>query len=968
MNPNAPYNSRGLADAVARIKVFCAHVIPLVFDNTLSYYETICACVAKVNELVDAVNSQNLTITEFCHMVELEINNFEEYIQGQYNALDTRVTTLETDVDSLKQRMTEAENNITTLTADMETAKANITALFDNVTMLDNVVQQHGVDLANTMQRVTTLENTYASESTAGKMQVGNGLINTNNQGGVRVNIDTNKMEFLPPTQQGSFSDRISVKTTNNVESGNNLPVTSDAVYQAMQGASSNVPYASEVNAGKMRVGAGLTTADNQGLVNVNIGDNIVFVADGQGYKIAVPVATQNTLGVVKGGTNITIDANGSINVASADNVNKGVVRLGRGLEINSNDDTAEINIGDNLRYETDGLNYCVNVPIATSSTSGVVKVGSNIEISNGFLNVPTATTTTKGVLRLGDSLELDQVNDKVNVKLGAVAQGNTLPVSGDDVYTAIQASGGGQVIGDATTISKGIVQIGDNINVTNGVITVPLATTSSYGVVKYGNNFNINSNGQLSVALGANITTDTYGALTVPNATSVVKGVVNTTSAIATGNNDVPTSDAVYTAIQNIPYASNVDAGKMRVGAGLKTGDNQGLVNVNIGSNLEYVADGSDYKINVPIATQSALGVVKGGTNTTIDGNGSVNVASGDTVNKGVVRLGRGLTLNSNSDTAELRLGSNLQFVANGLEYDVNVPNGSTSTRGAVMYDGTSIQEGLTGKLFVPTATDSVKGIVKLGNTLELDQVSEAVNVKFGTVTSGDTLPVSGGDVHTAMNNLINRSGCSVYSNNGYADVRIGNNLTKSNTGAINVPLASTSSNGVVQLTSRIASGNTDVPTSDAVYNAIQRVGSVTKYSLTEIINSNVTYSTDNTEFSIESVYLANSNNVQLRLKTKNTLTANTVYTLPVTIYPRGESVTPEENALISKLQLCNLNPTINTIHASTAHNKYMVSGWINGSINNHAYIVYIFHIFINESIPTNTEISIYFNSLSFE
>ena len=35
----------------------CQKVLPLVYDNSLSYYEAICKLTDKVNELVDIVNN-----------------------------------------------------------------------------------------------------------------------------------------------------------------------------------------------------------------------------------------------------------------------------------------------------------------------------------------------------------------------------------------------------------------------------------------------------------------------------------------------------------------------------------------------------------------------------------------------------------------------------------------------------------------------------------------------------------------------------------------------------------------------------------------------------------------------------------------------------------------------------------------------------------------------------------------------
>lgn len=70
---------------------FCsAKIIPLVFDNSLSYYEQLCAFSAKLNSIIDYVNSMSLGVTEFYQMVvnELEnnyattaeFNEFKEYV------------------------------------------------------------------------------------------------------------------------------------------------------------------------------------------------------------------------------------------------------------------------------------------------------------------------------------------------------------------------------------------------------------------------------------------------------------------------------------------------------------------------------------------------------------------------------------------------------------------------------------------------------------------------------------------------------------------------------------------------------------------------------------------------------------------------------------------------------------------------------------------------------------------------
>lgn len=85
-----PFNSQA-PHFLTKVKTYCAKVLPLVFDNSLSYYEFLGKVCHKLNECIDALNSQNLNIIEFTHMVQLEIENFEKYI-------DNRITEFENEM------------------------------------------------------------------------------------------------------------------------------------------------------------------------------------------------------------------------------------------------------------------------------------------------------------------------------------------------------------------------------------------------------------------------------------------------------------------------------------------------------------------------------------------------------------------------------------------------------------------------------------------------------------------------------------------------------------------------------------------------------------------------------------------------------------------------------------------------------------------------------------------------------
>jgi hypothetical protein len=59
-----------------------------------------------------------------------------------------------------------------------------------------------------------------------------------------------------------------------------------------------------------------------------------------------------------------------------------------------------------------------------------------------------------------------------------------------------------------ATTTSLGVVQVGSNINVNDGILSVPTATNNGLGVVKAGSNVTIDGTGAVNVPRGAGINT----------------------------------------------------------------------------------------------------------------------------------------------------------------------------------------------------------------------------------------------------------------------------------------------------------------------------------------------------------------------------------------------------------------------------------------------------------------------------
>lgn len=116
------YNS-GVPQFLPKVKTYCAKVLPMVFDNSISYYETVCHLIHKVNECIEALNAQNLNIIEFTHMVSVEIEKFEKFVDDYVNELEV---TFRQEWEEFKTNLnTDWEEYKTFLSTEWETEKQN---------------------------------------------------------------------------------------------------------------------------------------------------------------------------------------------------------------------------------------------------------------------------------------------------------------------------------------------------------------------------------------------------------------------------------------------------------------------------------------------------------------------------------------------------------------------------------------------------------------------------------------------------------------------------------------------------------------------------------------------------------------------------------------------------------------------------------------------------------------------------
>ena len=92
------------------INFWCQKVIPLVFDDSLSYYEAICKFMQKLNEVISALNNNAECIDELqgkyiilqnnFNALEVKWEEFKTYIENEFNTFKTEITTKEENFET----------------------------------------------------------------------------------------------------------------------------------------------------------------------------------------------------------------------------------------------------------------------------------------------------------------------------------------------------------------------------------------------------------------------------------------------------------------------------------------------------------------------------------------------------------------------------------------------------------------------------------------------------------------------------------------------------------------------------------------------------------------------------------------------------------------------------------------------------------------------------------------------------
>lgn len=170
--------------------ICCQKIIPLVFDQSYSYYEQLCAFLHKLNELVEAVNLQNTTIAEFENEVDTVFNQFKNEMRLAFadfqiemrQKFEDFTTQIETEWNAYKTQLnaewqTEKQLNAA-FRSDLQSAwttyQTELTASFEIFKSQETAARQ--TFETNITNQQTTFETTITQQQTTFETTVNNAI------------------------------------------------------------------------------------------------------------------------------------------------------------------------------------------------------------------------------------------------------------------------------------------------------------------------------------------------------------------------------------------------------------------------------------------------------------------------------------------------------------------------------------------------------------------------------------------------------------------------------------------------------------------------------------------------------------------------------------------------------------------------------------------------------------------------
>lgn len=235
------------------------------------------------------------------------------------------------------------------------------------------------------------------------------------------------KQEWMDP---GSLSIPVaSTSTLGGIKLGNNTGLASELnggvleLKKATASTIGGVIVGSNIDVLDGVISVSASTVDKLGVVKVTNGNGL-SISDG---VISMSLATSSTLGTMKLYTSTGTSTNGTM---TQNAITTAIAGAATNIPVASETSTGTVKIGSNINVDNNGV---ISVSTPTSDKFGVVKVdsGNGLSISDGVISMNVAGTSQYGTVKLDDSLMEESANAvKASAVYGAISSTYTALVN----------------------------------------------------------------------------------------------------------------------------------------------------------------------------------------------------------------------------------------------------------------------------------------------------------------------------------------------------------------------------------------------------------------------------------------------------------------------------------------------------------------------------------------------------------
>lgn len=156
---------------IDKIRYWCHKILPLVYDDSLSYYEFLCKMNAKLNEVIDTTNGLVEAWEKFQAELEKAWQDYKSALTAEWTEyraeMDLKYSTLlgtvNTEINAMKNDISTFKNDIstqiTTFEAKVEGDYAEYTAAIEE--KINAFIAKYNAEIAKIPDEITTLVNAW---------------------------------------------------------------------------------------------------------------------------------------------------------------------------------------------------------------------------------------------------------------------------------------------------------------------------------------------------------------------------------------------------------------------------------------------------------------------------------------------------------------------------------------------------------------------------------------------------------------------------------------------------------------------------------------------------------------------------------------------------------------------------------------------------------------------------------------